>query len=611
MLVQNFKAITGPHTIPLREQGIIHVMGRNMVSEASDSNGSSKTGLMVSAPCWCFTGRTEEKRRVIDGADVKNRWAKGSLVVEVEYEDGGGTYTLKRERNEKNLEMVKLSGPHGRVWDAKHEIEQVLGFDWSFFTNVVVFGPDTSARFSQAVDTVRKDVLDRIIPDLDRLNRVYERADALLKGYLRMSDEHGQAVSQLEVRLQEARVHEELLAAERQHADELRFEAWLHNMGAQKTLRGQRLELYEQIVDALRRSDRKSQIQPQVEQFVIIVRDLRKLEDAVQEQSLRVTFLGAKVMDNEKQARRLIEQHRCPTCARKFDRKAKQDIIGLARGRDDMTRKEHKSAEQKLSELILRREERERNRAMFEELAKEYDMLTQSGDDLELLREDLRSIDAKLAELEASERPKPVDAVASRMPEYERSAAELEATGKLLAGQVDVASWWMQGLKLKIKSKLLDGVEEYLDERLRHYSSALTAGEITIGFAARTKLKKGTHQDKVSITAEHLFGAAELDLHSSGERQRIDLAIILALQDLARQQHQTQVKLSLFDEVFDHLDETGTERLMELMAAEKQARGTVAIVTQNPRLNAFPADHQVVVTRTKEGTTVTFDEEEV
>ncbi len=610
MMVRNFKAITGPHVVPLREQGIVHVLGRNLVSEAADSNGSSKTALMVSAPCWCFTGRTEEKRRVVGGAAVRNRWTKESVLVEFEYEDKGERYVLRRERTAGNIETVKLTGPHGRVWDAKHEIEQRLGFDWSFFTNVVVFGPDTSARFSQAVDADRKAVFDQIIPDLERVNRVHERADAVLKNLIHQAEVSEQQVQQLESRLDEARQHSRVLEEQSSQVDALEFDRWIGIMRSQKVLRKEREDVYEEIAAALLRSGRLRAIEPQLEQFMGIVRKLRDAERKLTELGAVVMTLSSRLKDNETEATKLIAQHRCPTCCRKFDRKSAKDMIGTARLRDGLTKKQLEAEMQALKQLEQEKTKLEHGADMYEALAKEHDVLS-NGRDVDSLRAVLDDIERRLDGLEASEKPITQARAEIRMDEHEQA---LEAARKGLAqlkSEGELAQFWVDGLRMKIKSKLLDGVEEYLDERLRHYSSALTAGEITIGFAARTTLKKGTQQDKIAVTAEHLFGAAELDLHSSGERQRIDLAIVLALQDLARQQHGSAVRLSLFDEVFDHLDETGVERLMGLMAQEKAERGTVAIVTQNPRISAHPADHQLVVTRTKEGTTVTYDEEEI
>jgi Herelleviridae exonuclease len=611
MIVQNFKAITGPHTIPLREQGIVHVLGQNMVSEASDSNGSSKTALMISAPCWCFTGRTEESRRVVGGAAVRNRWQKGSVYVAVEYEDGGERYMLARERTIGGNELVRLTGPHGRIWDAKHEIEARLGFDWAFFTNVVVFGPDTSARFSQAVDTERKAVFDRIIPDLERLNRVHERADASLKALLHQCDGLEQEIAKVQARLEEIAYHDGVLEQERHQIEGLEFERWVNIMRRQKELRLQRIDQYEKIAKALMLSGRMAELKPKVEGFVELVRKLREAEKKVDEQSMRVTFLKAKVEDNVKQARELLAHNRCPTCHQKFDKKAKADIIGLARGRDDLSQKQLEAEMRVLDSMAVSLDEWRHVFAEQQRVTDEYDKLASDFDSVDVLRMDLDGIERQLDDLEANEKPPVREVVESRGNELRTKLRSVQDELDVAKSVSEVAKFWVDALKVKIKSKLLDGVEEYLDDRLRHYSSALTAGEITIGFAARTKLKKGTHQDKIAITAEHLFGAAELDLHSSGERQRIDLAIILALQDLARQQHGSAVRLSLFDEVFDHLDETGVERLMELMAQEKSERGTVAIVTQNPRISAHPADHQLVVRRTKEGTTVVYDEEEV
>lgn len=608
MLVRNFKAITGPHTLPLRELGIVHVLGQNLVSEASDSNGASKTALMISAPCWCFTGRTEERRRVVGGAAVRNRFTDGPVVVEVEYDGDDGRYHMMRTRSKQGMETVKLVGPHGRVWDAKHDIEERLGFDWSFFTNVIAFGPDTSARFSQAVDSERKEIFDRIIPDMERLNTVFDRAD-MIASELRYrlgdmdSDRKG-----IEARLDEIKAQEQILEAERGRIGEMNFERWLENMRQQRALHGKRLEVYEELAKAVAVDERMKELRPKVDAFADLVRAVRAAESKVQEQSLRVTFLKAKLHDNEAAAKKLLAEKRCPCCLRRFDKKSAQDIIGAARFKDGVLAKQVDAEYRTLDKLDGEKVKLAREMEELEAYSREYDQLNMG--DLEMLREDLEGIDRRLKELEDSERPRAYAPAPSRRGHFEEQLRTLASEAQVYEKNLGLAQFVTEG-RVKLKSRLLDGVEEYLDERLRHYSSVLSAGEITIGFAAQTKLKKGTHKDKIAITAEHLFGAADLDLHSSGERQRIDLALVLTLQDLARQQHGTAVRLSLFDEVFDHLDETGVERLMELMAAEKAERGTVEIVTQNPRISAHPADHQVVVQRTREGTRVLYDEEEV
>ena len=112
----------------------------------------------------------------------------------------------------------------------------------------------------------------------------------------------------------------------------------------------------------------------------------------------------------------------------------------------------------------------------------------------------------------------------------------------------------------------------YLTERTNHYSSYITGGTIKIDITPTTvvKSKGNTEQrEKLNVSANNQYGADVYNGHSDGERRRIDVCLLLALQDLIATRATKKWNTIIFDEIMDCLDKTGIEHIIDLFRTFK------------------------------------------
>lgn len=145
-----------------------------------------------------------------------------------------------------------------------------------------------------------------------------------------------------------------------------------------------------------------------------------------------------------------------------------------------------------------------------------------------------------------------------------------------------------------IRSVLLDGVAAKLTERTNRYLKVLTGGSVNVQFATLSETKGGETRERFEVKVLNNYGAGTYAGNSGGERQRIDICIALALHWLVRTRAAKPLGFAIFDEVFERMDETGCEAVVNLLRQEQADLGTMFVVSHNPGLSArFPQSIEV------------------
>lgn len=207
------------------------------------------------------------------------------------------------------------------------------------------------------------------------------------------------------------------------------------------------------------------------------------------------------------------------------------------------------------------------------------------------LAEEVRKLTASRDELRAQHRVmvERVKATIARDQEAARIAAEA-------AEQRDTLLAELEGLKAR-KSGLTEQLrigelaESVLDTRgLRTYMLGTAVDALT--FTANQWMARIARPDfrivikpyadkgvrnAISIDVRGAGGGHGYKASSGGERKRIDIAILLALGELARAAHGVDVSTLFFDECFDALDVEGVEAVSEVLRELAETRCVVVI----------------------------------
>jgi DNA repair exonuclease SbcCD ATPase subunit len=132
-----------------------------------------------------------------------------------------------------------------------------------------------------------------------------------------------------------------------------------------------------------------------------------------------------------------------------------------------------------------------------------------------------------------------------------------------------------------IRGEILDTVTPFLNERTGHYLNHLSDGNISAVWATIGETGKGELREKFHIKVTNDKGADSFEGLSGGEKRKVRLATAMALQDLVATRAHKPIRLFVADEVDDALDQSGLERLLDILGEKARSVGTVLIISHN------------------------------
>jgi len=168
-----------------------------------------------------------------------------------------------------------------------------------------------------------------------------------------------------------------------------------------------------------------------------------------------------------------------------------------------------------------------------------------------------------------------------------------------LLAELPLLEFWSEGFGNKgIKSFLLDEVVPLLNGRVSYYASSLLDENVAIAFDTESALKSGEVRDKFNIRIQIDDQMVDYKQLSSGEKGRVDTAVLLSLQSLIFGRSTRGSNLVIMDELFEHLDITGIERAVNLLREEAKDKA-IYIISHQPEFADF--FDNVLIVRKKDG----------
>mgnify|MGYP001389499267 CR=1 FL=1 len=161
---------------------------------------------------------------------------------------------------------------------------------------------------------------------------------------------------------------------------------------------------------------------------------------------------------------------------------------------------------------------------------------------------------------------KSIDTIKNQIESLSNKIKEIEDTNTSLDKDITRVQFWVDAFGSQgIKSFVFENALPYITERANFYSTSLTGGTVVIDISPITKYKtKAGFQEKLNVSAINKNGSNVYPGNSDGERRRIDICILLALQDLISTRASKVWNTVVFDEIFDALDKTGIEHVIDL-----------------------------------------------
>ena len=176
--------------------------------------------------------------------------------------------------------------------------------------------------------------------------------------------------------------------------------------------------------------------------------------------------------------------------------------------------------------------------------------------------------------------------VSDQLKEYESKRSELDSL-------LEVMKFWEIAFSEKgLIRYIIRNILDYFNLRSNEYVSLLTSGQFSLEF--NDELSETICNNKVETKYISLSG---------GEKRKVNLAIMLALQDLSSKISRTDCNLLFFDEVCDNIDNPGILavnnllRMIESQSPEKK----VLVITHNNYLQELLGDTNAIKVRKNKG----------
>lgn len=637
--ITNFMGIGDAPEINLHDQGLVLIQGINEDDTSASSNGVGKSSI-ADALCWVLYGETAREET---GDAVVNDTAKKNCCVVAVIRDGSNYYQIRRYRKHKefkNQTVVEVRSSETAVWvdiskgierETQTLIRDVMGCSLDVFMAAIYAGQEVTPDLPKMTDKQLKLLIEEAA-GVERLEAAYEVA----RGKLNSAKTELVAGT---TRLEHCKT--QLSRAELDHASkqiesdafdsgrEERAQVFVGNAEARKTILlkiGNEIKASGDETFKTRREDIGVQLSEHATNMAkgdVLKRglaDARIAHDRAMTEAARLmnVAVGLKnALDNAE-----VEVTKpCRACGKPggdvadvdaFKAHTKAELMKAAQEakdkRDEVT---DAMAYVCTNELYVHNFEAtipdvSALNAEQRELTVEIARIASLKSDFALEKKQYdRVIELKNTVLtETNPHSSAIEMLKNRVSELRDAAAihtlaigNLESEVSVFEGVSKVFS------PSGVRAHILDTVTPFLNDRTSDYLSVMSDGNISAVWNTLSTTAKGEMKEKFNIEVSNDKGAKSFKGLSGGEKRKVRLASMLALQDLVSSRATKPINLWMGDEIDEALDDSGLERLMSILERKARERGTVLVISHNSLKDWCDS----VLTVTKSGGSSTFE----
>lgn len=563
--IRSFTRFIKPFTLPLDQQGLVLVEGRNLDNGgAFDSNGAGKSTLFEAIK-WCLFGKMSRYGDERLGSEEVT-WEGHDADVLVFFQNSRGNFRVHRQRGIKGAPRLSIASLQNQEWrplvgsgvhaaEGTESVVNILGFDYQTLRYALTLEGTSLDIASEGFATQMK-----ILESILRFD-IYTEAQKIAK-----TDAAGKyaAVTQLieEMDRQELILRQaQGMKKDLETLDEAPRERELDNLIASlKVALAGKSALDRKLTK--QRASTELAVQHATEQRLALahvrlrIENLRELEESV-------TSAGSPID--------------CEHCGQTVTKKHVKTVLARAE-------QESVDAERAYNQV---KAQRDRAQEALLELEGKVSVLKDQQRECEQAETELADLLARKAK-----RLKVIAAHDAKAEDAERTVARLtDEVSDSRRVHKRAESWAVHGFPT-LKEHTLDAATPVLNAAASRYAQILSDGAISVVFNTIREARR----DKLILASGETGPTYES--MSNGEKRRTQIIVALSLRALARWRIAEPLAMSVFDEVFDGLDESGLNRMMQILQQDTDELSSVYVVTHNPTLKAlFPGARTLRVVR--------------
>jgi DNA repair exonuclease SbcCD ATPase subunit len=635
LIIQNFMALEQVIDYDLSDKATRLLLGRNLDSTAADDNGSGKSSF-AEAIKWALYGETT--RQAIDKSlTVEHviREGEKKAVVDLTFEDGDNRYVVRRERtmssHKLHVDVIPLltsKGSHTTYTgkEAQDVINGALGIDVIQFSNLVLLDGAYPLLFAPSSDRTRKDILSDLV-DMAVAAETQEFVGKKLVVADTKCTQLGMDIARLDVsitqyteqmRRAKAEAKAELKKSKAMVAEVEDLKGDLSKMAEQLEMAEDKLEAFE--VDAAEDLDALEKEYDLADQAVVNANaHLQKV--TLHYNSSEIDEARERLHSSEQDHALLTKQiskieslrakGKCPTCGQETQaahegdltdyqersKEAKDAIHRDRRALEELESERKRALDTATLDVEKAITERDAVRGAIRDAkvkSKPPEALSKAVDEAEiaynntkrLKEQTVAKIKTSRALIDRAKKEHTVAKNAKKDAEDRRDELQLQLAQAVIVR--DNLEFWKKGFGPKgVPSLFIETVLPRISARIQKYANILTGGDLTVSLRAFKETKSKTVQESIQISAVNSKGSSVYGANSTGERNRINLAVTLGLIEYFRDMGVFESNLLICDEIFDGLDRTGVQQA--LYALEEAEMGHVIVISHHEHLKPlFP-----------------------
>lgn len=508
-------------------------LGKNTTTLIIGSNGSGKS-TMLDALCFSLFGKAF---RNINKNQLINTINQRDCLVEIEFDVGNKSYKIIRGIKPNVFEVYcngELITQSAAVRDYQEHLEKfILKLNQKSFTQIVMLGSASFTPFMQLSASDRRAIIEDLL-DIE----IFSRMNGVLKDKVSiLKDEYNTAKYDCDLKKEKIQMQIQLIETlKKDNEDKIATQqAEIANCEILYTESNTNCNLLRSEINTLR-----TQIadEDKVRNKIIKYDGIRKnLQKTLTKIDTDIEFYH----DNSD----------CPTCKQAIGDEFKNHIV------EERNKKKSEvgvALEQLEAEYTKLTEKTEKIRDIRNDIDDKNTKLTETQSEMLAYNRQITTLKAEIDRLSGNK--KNTDTEQSKLDTYNDDLIELEKNLKSLSEEkqyYDIASALLKDTG--IKTKIIRQYIPVINKLVNKYLSSL---DFFVNFNLDESFKetiKSRHRDDFSYAS-----------FSEGEKQRIDMALMLTWRAVAKLKNSASTNLLILDEIFDSsLDANGTEDLMKIL----------------------------------------------
>jgi len=497
------------------------------------TNGHGKSFALLDSLCFGLFGKPF---RPINIPQLVNTVNGKNCLVEIEFNKAGSHYLVRRGLSPKIFEIIKdgdMIDQNAKSKDYQEMFEEhILGFDYAAFKQVVILGKSNFIPFMQLTPSERRKIIEGLL-DLDILADMNQHVKGQLSSLKVSIGEHESLVKIAHEKIKSQK--EFIDQVKTSNADDInvlvnRIKEYQNQIDQDKVLVKTELDDHKKLGEQITKINKK----------------IESLKD-VPSMLVKTETLHATLLDDIKA---LEENATCKCCLQVLPKDQKEKHLEEKRKKAKDCSEALKVAEKKNIELEASKKEYEKLMVLSRTKVQEINALNYRIGNAE---SNIKVIEKDKKDKEASNN---ISILENSLNESENKKNDI--TKKLesfISQQIHYDVVYDILKDGGLKSRIIKHYVPIINGLVNKFLGKLN---LYVDFTIDEEFKetiKSRYRDAFSYSS-----------FSEGEKQRIDLAILLTWREVAKMKNSLNCNLLIFDEILDSsLDAAGTEAFMKIL----------------------------------------------